>query len=58
MFGFLIGLGVFWLLVWTFIFIVGVVAKEEWMQGWGVLGVFISLFYLFSVAVGRLVAGI
>lgn len=58
MFGFLIGLGVFWLLVWMFIFIVGVGTKEESMQGFGMLGVFITLFYLFSVAVGRLVAGI
>lgn len=55
MFGFLVGWGVFWLLLWLFVFWVGHSNDNSDWEGAGVLFGAISVFYLVAVCVGRLV---
>jgi hypothetical protein len=58
MFGFLIGWGVFWLILWAIMLILGVLVKSDGMLGWGAAGTILSMVFLMSVMVGRLAAGI
>lgn len=55
MFGFLVGWGVFWLLIWLGVLLIGVVSKEENWTGAGIMFGAISVFYLIAVIVGQLV---
>jgi hypothetical protein len=55
MFGFLIGWGVFWLLIWAVVLLTGLSTKEEnWTAAGTVFGM-ISIIYLIAVIIGRLV---
>ncbi len=58
MFGFLIGWGVFWLLTWICMFVLGAFARMDNLTGFSVVGVLISVIYLIAVAVGKAVGGI
>jgi hypothetical protein len=58
MFGFLVGWGVFWLLIWFLLFVGGVIAESENAIGWGFIGSVLSAVFLFAVIVGKLVSGI
>lgn len=55
MFGFLVGWGVFWLLIWVIVFLVGMVSSEDNWIGSGLLFGMISIAYLIAVFVGRMV---
>lgn len=55
MFGILVGWGVFWLLLWMSVIVLGVAAKEDNWIGSGLLFTAISCFYLVAVFVGRMV---
>lgn len=58
MFGFLIGWGVFWLLLWLLIALGGYRYKSDDALGIGVLGSLLSMLFLVAVVVGRLAAGV
>lgn len=55
MFGFLIGWGVFWLLIWVTVMLVGLITNEDKWIGTGMLWIMISACYLIAVLVGRAV---
>ena len=55
MFGFLVGWGVFWLLIWLCVLFIGISTKEENWAAAGIVFGAISIFYLIAVIVGRLV---
>lgn len=50
--GILIGWGVFWGLLWGSVLVLGLLAKEDGIAAWGIIGSFLSIFYLIAVAVG------
>lgn len=58
MFGFFIGLGVFWLFVWLFVFIAGIIGRHDLATGFGILGIVTSLAYIIAMVVSRLLSGI
>jgi hypothetical protein len=58
MFGFLIGWGVFLLLTWAVVTVLGLFARMDSLAGWGILGTLLSAIYLIAVFVGRAVGGI
>jgi hypothetical protein len=58
MFGFLVGWGVFWLLLWLLITLGGYRYKSNDTMGFGILGSLLSLLFLVAVVVGRLAAGV
>jgi hypothetical protein len=58
MFAFLIGWSVFWLLLWLFVFAIGVYVKNESMVGDGFCFSGISAVFLLAVILGKLVSGI
>lgn len=53
---FLIGWGIFWLLGWIFLFLMGIVSRSEGTIGLGFIGICFSIFYLFAVWLGSLFA--
>ena len=55
MFSFLVGWGVFWLLVWAGVFFVGHTTNDDNLEGAGVFWGSIAAFYLIAVFVGRAV---
>jgi hypothetical protein len=59
MFAFLVGWGVFWLLIWLFVLVLGIasVKDDENFTGIGVVGAFISMAYLIACVIGKLVGG-
>ena len=59
MFAFLVGWGVFWLLIWLFVLVIGLVTKEDTdnLIGMGFVGAVVSIAYLIACAVGKLVGG-
>jgi hypothetical protein len=58
MFGFLVGWGVFWMLLWVASFIAGVLGNSDNLTGLGVLGTMVSVIFLIAVFVGKLVTGL
>jgi hypothetical protein len=58
MFGFLVGWGVFWLLLWLLITLGGYGYKSNDAMSFGILGSLLSLLFLVAVVVGRLAAGV
>ena len=58
MFGFLVGWGVFWLLLWVTSFMAGILGNSDGLTGLGVLGTMVSVIFLIAVFVGKLVTGI
>lgn len=58
MFGFLVGWGVFWMLLWVAAFIAGVLGNSDNLTGLGVLGTMVSVIFLIAVFVGKLVTGL
>lgn len=58
MFGFFVGWGVFWLLLWMLALFVGLLGRSDGLTGMGALGTVFSVIYLIAVIVGKLVAGI
>lgn len=58
MFGFFVGWGVFWLLVWLLALFVGILGRSDGLTGTGALGTVFCVIYLIAVVVGKLVAGI
>jgi hypothetical protein len=58
MFGFLVGWGVFWMLLWVASFIAGVLGNSDNLTGLGVLGTVVSVIFLIAVFVGKLVTGL
>lgn len=58
MFGFFVGWGVFWLLIWVTALIAGLLGKSDGLTGVGGLGTAFCVIYLIAVVVGKLVTGI
>lgn len=58
MFGFFIGWGVFWLLIWLALTFVGTAYQNQDLRGTGLFLSAISVIYIIAVIVGRMVAGI
>ncbi len=54
MFGFFVGWGVFWLLVWLFTFMLGIWGKSDGLMFTGGLGTVICVIYLIAVFLGKL----
>jgi hypothetical protein len=57
MFGFAVGWGVFWLLIWLSTFVIGNIANNTDLKGYGILGILFSTIYLIALSVGRLFGG-
>jgi len=59
MFSFLIGWGVFWLLVWLFVLTLGLLCgrDDENLTGAGVVGAAISIAFLIACVIGKLAGG-
>ena len=53
MFGFLIGWGVFWFLIWALVLLAGLVTSEDNWIGTGMLMGLVSICYLIAVVVGK-----
>ena len=58
MFGFLVGWGIFWMLLWVASFLAGVLGNSDNLTGLGVLGTMVSVIFLIAVFVGKLVTGL
>lgn len=58
MFGFFVGWGVFWLLIWLAALVLGILGRSDGLQGLGGLGTAFCVIYLIAVFVGKLVSGI
>ena len=57
MVGFLVGLGVFWLLTSIVAVALGLFARIDAMSGLGILSTIVSIIYLIALMVGLAVAG-
>jgi hypothetical protein len=55
MFGFFVGWGVFWLLIWLVALVWGLLGRSDGLTGCGALGIAFSVIYLIAVVVGKLV---
>lgn len=53
MFGFLLGWGIFWLLIWITVALIGHYTRSEEWLGAGTVFAVISIFYLIAVIVGN-----
>lgn len=52
MIGFLVGWGVFWLLLWGMVWIAGAATRNSEVEGAGILFTFVSVAYLVAVGAG------
>lgn len=58
MFGFMVGWGVFWLMLWVTALVAGLTGKSDGLTGTGAVGTILTVMYLIAVFVGKWVAGI